>query len=168
MNTKWIAQNSILITLALIISYVERLIPVNSLLPVPGFKLGLANIVTVYILINLDYKSLFSVTVLRCILANFLFGSMMSLVFALSGAFFAIIIMIILKRGYEKYFSIIGISIAGATMHNTGQIIAASFILNTGIVFSYLPVLLLSSILTGIITGIIADKISNRLSKTII
>jgi heptaprenyl diphosphate synthase len=90
------------------------------------------------------------------VLASIIFGGMSSLIYSLSGAFFALIIMILLKTGYKKTFSLVGISMGGAAAHNSGQIIAASLMMKNTAVFAYLPVLLFTGIATGLITAIIS------------
>ncbi|NLX64174.1 MAG: Gx transporter family protein [Clostridiaceae bacterium] len=153
---KKLTLNSILISLALVLSFVERFIPLNLLVPVPGLKLGLANIVTMFALFYLDIPSAITITVLRCVLASLIFGGMSSLIYSLSGAFFALVIMIILKLGYEKAFSLVGISMGGAAAHNSGQIVAASLMMKNTAIFAYLPILLITGLVTGILTAIIA------------
>jgi len=148
--------NSLLISLALVLSFIERFIPLNLLVPVPGLKLGFANIVTMFALFYLDIPSAITITALRCVLASIIFGGMSSLIYSLSGAFFALIIMILLKTGYKKTFSLVGISMGGAAAHNSGQIIAASLMMKNTAVFAYLPVLLFTGIATGLITAIIS------------
>jgi heptaprenyl diphosphate synthase len=155
-NLRKLTLNSLLISLALVLSFIERFIPLNLLVPVPGLKLGFANIVTMFALFYLDIPSAITITALRCVLASIIFGGMSSLIYSLSGAFFALIIMILLKTGYKKTFSLVGISMGGAAAHNSGQIIAASLMMKNTAVFAYLPVLLFTGIATGLITAIIS------------
>jgi heptaprenyl diphosphate synthase len=160
---KRLATNGIFIALALIFSYLEKFIPVEWIIPIPGIKLGLANIVTVAALILLDAKSAATITILRCILANMLFGTPMSMIFAISGAILALTIMTVLKTGYNRIYSVIGISAAGAAAHNAGQIAAAALVMKSAAVFYYLPLLLVASLVTGFVTGIVAQTIIRRL-----
>ncbi len=153
---KKLTLNSLLISLALVLAFIERFIPLNLIVPVPGIKLGLANIVTMFALFWVDIPSAITITVLRCVLASLLFGGMSSLIYSLSGAFFALVIMILLKFGYEKVFSLLGISMGGAAAHNTGQIAAASIMMKNTAVFAYLPVLLITGLATGLFTAIIS------------
>lgn len=163
---KKLALNSMLISLALVLSYMERFIPLNLIIPVPGIKLGLANIVTMFALFFLGIPSAVTVTVLRCLLASFLFGGMSSLLYSLAGAFLALIVMIVLKTGYNKMFSLLGISIGGAAAHNTGQILMASLMMRNAAIFAYLPVLLLTGLATGLLTAIIAVNLFAIFEKT--
>jgi len=160
---KRLATNGIFIALALILSWLERFIPIELIIPVPGIKLGLANIVTIVALILLDVKSAVIITVLRCVLANMLFGTPMSMIIALSGATLALLVMTVLKTGYNRSFSVTGISAGGAAAHNIGQLTVAALIMKSTTVFYYLPFLLLASMLTGFITGIVAQSIIQRL-----
>lgn len=160
---KRLAINGILIALALIFSYLEKFIPVELIIPIPGIKLGLANIVTIAALILLDVRSATVITVLRCVLANMLFGTPISMIFAISGALAAVTIMTVLKAGYNRIFSVIGISAAGAAAHNAGQIAAAALVMKSTAIFAYLPLLLIASMLTGFVTGVIAKSIIHRL-----
>ncbi len=160
---KRLATNGIFISLALIFSYLEKFIPFELIIPIPGIKLGLANIVTIAALILLDVKSAVVITILRCILANMLFGTPMSMMIAVSGATMALMVMAVLKTGYNRIYSIIGISAAGAAAHNIGQIAAASLVMKSTAVFAFLPFLLIASMLTGFVTGVIAKSIISRL-----
>lgn len=162
---KKLVINSMLVSFALILTYVEKLIPVNVIVPVPGIKLGLANIVTIFVLFGIGMRSALIVTFVRCFIANMLFGSFISLLLSLSGAFAALMVMALLKKGFNKVFSIIGISIAGAAAHGIGQILAAAFILKSNAVFPYLSVLLLASLITGTITASAANLLFNNIGK---
>lgn len=148
--------NSLLISLALVLSFVERFIPLNLIVPVPGIKLGLANIVTMFALFYIGIPSAITITLLRCVLASLLFGGLSSLIYSLAGALFALVVMILLKTGYKKVFSLVGISMGGAAAHNAGQIAAASLMMKNTAVFAYLPILLITGLATGLITAIIS------------
>lgn len=148
--------NSLLISLALVLSFVERFIPLNLIVPVPGIKLGLANIVTMFALFYIGIPSAITITLLRCVLASLLFGGLSSLIYSLAGALFALVVMILLKTGYKKMFSLVGISMGGAAAHNAGQISAASLMIKNTAVFAYLPILLITGLATGLITAIIS------------
>jgi len=162
---KKLALNSILISLAVVLSYIERFIPLDLIIPVPGIKLGLANIVTMFALFFMGLTSAVAVTVLRCILASFLFGGMSSLLYSLAGAFMALMVMTVLKTGYNKVFSILGISMGGAAAHNTGQILMASLMMRNAAIFAYLPVLLMTGLVTGLLTAIIAVNLFSIVEK---
>lgn len=162
---KKIARNAILVVLALVISYLERFIPLQAFVPLPGIKLGLANIITIFILYFYDIPTAVIVLFVRIFLSSLLFGGITSFVFSLTGGLLALLIMAILIKLNIKPLTIYGISIAGAAFHNFGQILAAYAILQDIAVFGYLPFLLISSIVTGIITAVFSNLVLNRLSK---
>lgn len=163
---KRITLNGLLISLALVLSFAERFIPLNLIVPLPGVKLGLANIVTMFALFYLGLPSAITITVIRCVLASFLFGGMSSLLYSLAGAFLALIMMALLKLGYSRIFSLIGISMGGAAAHNIGQIMMASLMMRNTAVFAYLPVLLLTGLVTGLLTAIVSLNLFSIIEKT--
>lgn len=162
---KKITYNAVFTVLAMAIAYFERFIPLQLVIPLPGIKLGLANIVTMFLLFYSDIPSALTVITLRCILSSLLFGNIISLIFSFSGGIASLFIMAMLKRLNGKFITLYGISMAGAAAHNFGQIIAASITLYDTAVFGYLPFLLLASIITGLITGAFSNIIFSRLSK---
>jgi heptaprenyl diphosphate synthase len=119
-----------------------------------------------FALFFLGIPSAVTVTVLRCVLASLLFGGMSSLLYSLSGAFLALAVMILLKLGYNRIFSLLGISMGGAAAHNTGQIIMASLMMKNTAIFSYLPFLLLAGLGTGLLTAIITVNLFRIIEKT--
>ncbi|NLM74830.1 MAG: Gx transporter family protein [Clostridiaceae bacterium] len=163
-----IAFNGLLTSLAIILSLIERFIPVNLVIPFPGIKLGFANIVTMFALFYLGFSSALVITVSRCILSSLFFGGMSSLMYSLAGALFALITMTLLKSGFDKLFSIIGISMGGAAAHNTGQIMIAAIMMKTTAVFAYLPLLLFAGIVTGFLTAFISVYLFSTFEKTTI
>lgn len=162
---KKIALNGILISLALVLSYIESLFPTGLIIPVPGIKLGLANIVTMFALFYLGFNSAFTISVLRCLLAALLFGGFSSMLYSLSGALLALLVMQLLKLGYDRLFSLLGISVGGAAAHNSGQILMASLMMRNTAIFAYLPVLLLAGIVMGLITAIAAQYLFYLVDK---
>lgn len=149
-KTRTITQSAILIALALALSYTERFIPLQLLIPLPGVKLGLANIVTLVSLYLLGWKRTLSIVVIRCFLGA-LFGSLTSLAFSLTGGLIALAVMALCKE--IPMFSIYGVSILGAAAHNIGQILAAMVLMASVYVGAYLPYLLFVAICTGLATG---------------
>lgn len=150
-KTRRLTLCAILIALALGLSYMERFIPLNLVVPLPGVKLGLANIVTLMALYFLDVPTAFTVLILRCILNTPFGGSITALAFSAIGGVFALAVMALAR--HIPQISIYGVSILGAAAHNIGQICAAMVLLGSTYVIAYLPFLLLVSILTGVITG---------------
>ena len=154
-RTKKIALGGILTALAMIFSYIESLIPIP--LPVPGVKLGIANIAIISVLYLLGSGQALLVNLLRITLTAVLFGNFNSFLFSMAGG---ILVMVILKK--SGHFSIVGVSVAGGVFHNVGQITAAVFLMDTTAIYYYLPVLLIFGIVTGIIIGLMGGYVTQR------
>ena len=150
-RTKKLTLCALLTALALALSYTERFIPLQLLIPLPGIKLGLANIVTLVTLFLLGTKSSFAVLLLRCTLGSLFGGGITGLIFSTTGGLFAVIAMVLAKK--SSRFSVYGISIFGAAAHHIGQILAAIFLMQSVYVGAYLPYLLLVGIFTGFATA---------------
>lgn len=153
MNTRKLTTLALLTTISLTIFLLEGMLP--PLVPVPGIKLGLANIVTLIVLIWFSAKDAVLVTITRVLLGFFFAGTVMSLTYSLLGSFLSLTVMVILHRFLEKKYIYVT-SIAGAIFHNIGQIIAAVLFTSTPYVVSYLPFLMISGIITGLFTGLCA------------
>lgn len=153
----------ILVSNAIIISLLESIIPVP--IPVPGVKLGLANIITLIALVFLAFKEVLLIVIIRCFVVALLTRGIMMLAFSLSGGIISALIMVLLYKTCSRFFSIKGISIVGAIFHNTTQITVASFLLGEFVILLYLPVLLVSAVITGFITGSIAELAIAEIAK---
>lgn len=162
LTEKQIAEYGLMIALAIILSYVEFLIPFS--VAVPGVKLGLANIVVIFALYRLGIHQAFIISILRVLLISFMFGNAFSLMYSLSGALLSLCIMIALKK--TKYFSPLGVGAAGGVAHNFGQILCAMVLLETKEFIYYMPVLLISGTVTGLIIGSIGGAIIKRLNAS--
>lgn len=158
---KHIAYLGLLLTLALILSYVESLIPI--FVSVPGVKLGLANLVVLICLYAYPSKYAFLISGMRVILAGLLFGSMFSILYSLSGAFFSLMIMLLAKKVFK--LGILGVSVLGGVFHNIGQLVVAILVVSNYRISYLLPYLLLSGVLTGAIIGFVANSIVPYLKK---
>lgn len=152
---------SMLVATALILSFVESQIP--PIVPIPGVKLGLANIVTLFALYKLGAPSALTVAVVRVSLSSLLFGSVSSFAYAMGGALLSFAVMLLLKK--LGWFATFTISIAGAVAHNIAQICVSMLILQTEVVIYYLPALLISGIITGAVIGIIGAVLLKKLEK---
>lgn len=152
MNTKQLARSALLVAAALALSYLERFIPLNLVVPLPGVKLGLANIVTMFALYTLEKRQAFAILVLRCFLGS-LFGGLSGLAMSLTGGVLAFWTMVLAKK--LPLFSVYGVSLLGAAAHNLGQVLAASVMMGSVYTFYYLPFLLLTALATGLLTGTI-------------
>lgn len=158
-----IAEGAALVALALALSYLERLLPLGLLIPLPGVKLGLANIVTVLALYGLGAGTAFSVLVIRCVLGSVFGGGVTGLLFSLTGGVLAMAVMAVTRGG--RLFSIYGVSILGAAAHNTGQVLAAMAVMRSPTVAAYLPPLLLVGLATGFLTGAVTAATLGALAK---
>ena len=155
LTTKKLALCAVLTALALGLSTLESLFPVSVLVPLPGIKLGLANIVTVFALYRLGDIPALAILIARCLLGAMFAGNASALLFSLMGGVLAMLTMIVLRR--VRGLSVYGVSIAGAAAHNIGQICAAMVVLGGTAVLGYLPVLLGVSLITGTLTGFVAS-----------
>lgn len=140
-------------TLAIAIYSVESLLP--TLIPIPGVKLGLANIITLLVLKNFSAKEAFWVLMMRIFLSTFLFGHMMSLFYSLAGGILCLFIMWSIHRLLKGSFLFLT-SIFGALFHNIGQMLVAMLFTTSLAPLSYLPFFILSTTITGLFTGLCA------------
>ena len=158
MRNKKIATSALMIALAMILSFVESQIP--SFFPIPGIKLGLANIAVIFALYRLSIKDAIVVSLIRVVVVSTLFGTSLTLAYSLSGAVLSLLIMVLLKK--SDRFSIIGVSVAGGISHNIGQIIMAIILMHNSVISYYLPFLIISGIVTGVVIGLVSAKIVER------
>ena len=161
---KKIALCGVLTALALAISLLEGWVPLMLIVPIPGIKLGLANIVTVFALARMSPKEAVAILLCRVTLGAVFAGSITSFLFSLLGGMLSLCVMYLLMQR-KKWFSIFGVCIAGAAAHNIGQIIAAIFVMQSVSVINYLPVLLIAAIPLGILSGVISRMVLQHLSK---
>jgi len=145
---------ALLTAVALIIFVVEAQLP--PLTPIPGIKLGLANIVTVYAMFRLGPRDTLFILLARILLGSVFAGQLMAMLFSLAGGLLCYLAMLALRRLLtEKQIWVCGV--IGAVCHNLGQMAAALLLFQTGALLLYLPVLLLSGIVTGLFTGLCAQ-----------
>lgn len=157
------AYIGIFLSLALICSYIETLIPIP--LGIPGVKLGLTNIVVVLTLYLIGEKEAITINILRIILVGFLFGNLFSIIYSLAGGILSFVIMLIMKK--TNRFKCISVSVAGGIFHNIGQILIASIIVENYNILYYIPILLLAGILTGFVIGILSQELIIRIGDRI-
>lgn len=150
-KTKRLTLCAILIALAMALSYTERFIPLQMLVPLPGVKLGLANIVTLMALYLMGPKAAFAILIPRCIFGAIFGGGITGLAFSLIGGLLAMCVMALSRK--IPVFSVYGVSILGAAAHNVGQILAAMVLMNSVYIGAYLPYLLGVALFTGFATG---------------
>lgn len=158
MKTKKVAMLGLTIALAMIMSYIEALVPLSF--AVPGIKMGLANIVIIFVLYKIGTREAILVSLIRVILVSLLFSNVMAMAYSIAGAVLSLSVMWLLKK--TDKFSVIGVSIAGGIMHNVGQIIMAVILLGTEQIALYLPVLIITGTATGVVIGIVSGLVINR------
>lgn len=152
MKTKQITQLGLLLSISLVLGYLESLLPV--MVAVPGVKIGIANIVTMLVLYNMGGKQAFFIMLLRVVIAGFLYSGVAGILYGFMGGVFCIVAMAWLRR--IPIFSILGVSMAGAVFHNAGQIMTAVLVMkNTGVIY-YLPILCISGVLSGLGVGFLS------------
>ena len=149
-KTKTLTLCAVLTALALALSYAERFLPLQLVIPLPGVKPGLANIVTLTALCRFGKGHAFGILTARCLLGA-MFSGLTSLAFSLTGGLLALGVMCL--AGKSRRLSLYGISVLGAAAHNIGQILAAAVTMGSFYAAAYLPWLLLVSIATGLFTG---------------
>lgn len=161
-NTKHITVLALFTTLALSIYSIEAAIP--PLVPIPGIKLGLANIITLIVLRNFSAKDAFCVLVMRILLASFLFGQAISMLYSLSGGILCLIVMLLINKFLQGHCLFIT-GIFGALSHNAGQLIVAILLTASTAPLSYIPFFVISGCITGLFTGLCATFAQTYLGK---
>lgn len=156
-----IAYYGLFAALAVLMGYVEMLVPVP--VPIPGVKLGLANVVVLVMLYYMDAKSAFFISLVRVILCGLLFAGFAGLLYSLSGALLSFAAMALLKK--TGRFSMIGVSVAGGVFHNVGQITVAALAVENVRMVYYLPFLLVSGVVTGVLIGLVAQMALRYLQR---
>lgn len=155
-KTAWMG---LMAAIAIIFGYIETLLPIFT--GIPGIKLGLANLVTVFILYTFTWKEAAVIATVRILVIGFLFGNLFSILFSLTGGYLSLLVMQLLKK--VRGFSVIGVSIAGGVSHNIGQILVAALVVENVRLFYYIPVLLVAGLVTGLLIGIISRMLLGRL-----
>ena len=151
MTTKRLTACAVLAALALALSYIEGMFPPP--VPLPGFRLGLANIVTLFALCALGAADASAILLVRVLLGAMFAGNASALIFSLLGGFAAMGVMILLAR--VRVLSVYGVSVGGAAAHNFGQVCAAMLTLGSAAPLAYLPILLVVALFSGALTGFV-------------
>ncbi len=165
MNTKKLTFLSLSVALSMILSFIESQIP--PFVAIPGIKLGLSNVVTLFLLYTYSFREAGAVSLIRVLLSSLLFGSPVSLIYSLAGALLSFLVMVFSVR--LPLFNVISVSILGGVFHNGAQIAVACIIMENAGIASYLPALILSGTLAGVgvglISGILVSKLGGKLSS---
>ena len=159
-KTKRLVLLAMLTAVAMILSYVESLLPSVG---IPGVKMGLANIAVIFALFRFGWKEAAALSLVRVVLVSLLFGSVGAMLYSHAGAVLSLAVMALLRR--IDRFSTVGISVAGGVAHNAGQILMAMLILQTKQLLGYLPVLAVSGIAGGVLTGLAAALLIRRIPE---
>lgn len=159
-KTKRLVLLAMLTAVAMILSYVESLLPSVG---IPGVKMGLANIAVIFALFRFGWKAAAALSLVRVVLVSLLFGSVGAMLYSLAGAVLSLAVMALLRR--IDRFSTVGVSVAGGVAHNAGQILMAMLILQTKQLLGYLPVLAVSGIAGGVLTGLTAALLIRRIPE---
>lgn len=161
-KTKKIAVLSVLTAVALVLSYLEAILP-PIYAAVPGVKVGLPNVVVILILYRFGAKEAAMVSFMRVFIVALLFGNAMTLAYSIAGAVLSLILMMIFKK--LDWFSAVGVSIIGGIAHNVGQIIVAILILNSTLIAYYMIILTITGTLAGVAVGLAGSLLIKRLEK---
>ena len=157
-----IALSGLLTSLMLVFGLIERQFPLTA--AIPGVKLGLANSVLLYSLYMLGIKQSFILMLLKALMSWLIYTNMNAMFYSLGGGLLSLLAMIALSR--ISGVSIIGVSALGAVFFNVGQILVAVVMLNTPqLIFTYLPVLMVSGVVTGVLTGVVAKMVMKHLKS---
>ena len=163
-RTKAITFIGLCTTLALVFAYLEALIP--PLFPsLPGVKMGLPNIIIIFLLYRYGPKVAITVSLLRMVLVTLLFGNAMALLYSLAGGMLSILLMIILKK--LNILSTVGVSIVGGVSHNVGQILIAMLVLDTTQLAYYLVVLTFSGVIAGVFIGLCGSVLIKKIPQNL-
>lgn len=159
LRTKKLALSAILAALAMILSYVEAMVPMP--VPIPGIKLGLANLVILLAIYRLGFKYALAINCIRIFVTGLLFTGVFGILYSLAGGLLSLLVMYLLYR--TEIFSMVGVSMAGGVAHNLGQLLTACLIMSNIRLMSYFAVLLFAGIGSGILMGIAAWLVCQRL-----
>ncbi len=163
MRNKKMMTISIFISLGIILSYVEHLLPTQFIMA--GAKLGLANIVTVTTLVFLDKKSALIILLLRVCLVSFLFSGFSGFLYSLVGGLFSYCVMMLMLKLDFKEVTLVGVSVVGSVFHGLGQVIVASILFSNYKILLYFPTLLLTALITGVFIGLVSNYLTERIKK---
>lgn len=158
-STKRITYTGMFVAIAMVFSYLESMIPVN--IAIPGIKLGLANMVTIVVMYRLGISDAWIVSIVRVVLSSLLFGNMTVMVYSIAGAVLSLLVMSICRK--KELFGLLGTSILGGVSHNAGQIATAAFLMKSGNIMLYMPVLCISGTIAGVCIGLVGTMLVRKL-----
>ena len=161
-HTKKLTLLGLLTAIALLLSYVEALLP-PIFVAVPGIKMGLPNIAIIFVLYRFGLKEAAAVSLVRLAAVALLFGSAMTLIYSLAGAVLSLALMSLLKK--SNLFSMIGVSIVGGVSHNLGQILVAMWLMETAEIGYYMIILTVTGTIAGILIGLAGSFVLKYLNN---
>lgn len=162
-KAKKTALLGVLTSVALVLSYLESILP-PIWAAVPGIKVGLPNVVIIFLLYKFGVKEAAIVSFIRLFIVALLFGNVMTLAYSFAGALLSIVLMAICKK--IKVFSVVGTSIVGGVAHNLGQILVAIFLFDTVQIGYYMIVLAITGTIAGVFIGLAGALLLKRLDKS--
>ncbi len=162
---KRLCVNAMFLGIALSLSYLEAILPLTAWIPLPGFKLGLCNILITTVFVAVSPWDAAIVSLCRICIMGILFGNLASFSFSLCGGILSYLGLWLLVRAGKRIFSMIGVSVGCAALHNLGQLIAAAALYGTEVILGYLPMLLLAAVLFGTVTGILLQLLLPRFAQ---
>ena len=163
MKIKKMVFLGLMVGYSLILYILETYIPNPFIVFFPGAKLGLTNIITLVSLLIFGFKETFIIVTVRVILSSIFAGPMSYLLFSIGGAYLSLIVMFLVNK--IKGFSVIGVSIAGAIAHNIGQLLVASILVENLLMITYLPFMLVTSLVTGLFVGIVSQFCYSKMDR---
>lgn len=162
-SARMVAIMGLMLAAALLLGYVESLIPLDF--AIPGIKIGLPNMLTLVLLRKKGIGYAMPFGILRALLSNLLFGNVLSLSYAVAGCVVSVVVMRFAQN--SRFVGVVGQSVLGALGHNIGQVVAAISILSTVRFIYYLPFLMISGAITGFLVGIAAAAILKKGGKAL-
>ena len=161
-KTKKVAFLGLYTAVTLILAYVEAILP-PLWSAVPGIKMGLPNIMILFLIYRFSFKEAAAVSLVRLLAVALLFGNIMTLAYSVAGAGLSLGIMVLLKK--TDRFSMVGVSITGGIFHNLGQILVAMLVLETAEIGYYMIILTLTGTVAGILVGFAGFLVLKYLKK---
>ena len=161
-RVRGLAVRSMFAAFAIILSYIEVLIPIN--LGVQGVKLGLANLIILLVLYNFTVKDALLINIVRVAVIGLLFGNVFSILFSMTGAVISLFFMWIAKK---CRFHMIVVSVIGGITHNIGQLLIAARMVGSYYIIHYIPITFIAGFIAGLVIGLIAFILNERLKDTL-
>ena len=165
-SAKAVSRCAIYCALAMVFSYIEAIVPFYGAVRLPGFKLGIANIVVLYVMKRSRVHAAI-VAFCKVAVSFFIFGGATAFMFSLCGGILSYFAMLVSVSFFDKYLSNVGHSVVGAFFHNSGQLVAALFLIGSSAALSYYPFLIISAVVSGTVCGLILNITERRLLNEI-